>query len=55
MAADFQPLYYNTTSSGITDRKGTLDYGTDADFLLLDDDLNVTATYVGGECVYEAA
>ena len=38
---------------GITDHKGTLEYGTDADFLLLDDDLNVKATYIGGQKVYD--
>lgn len=38
---------------GITDRKGTLDYTTDADFILLDDALNVHATYVAGEQVWK--
>lgn len=38
----------------ITDRKGTLDYGTDADFLMLDENYNVTATYIAGECVFKA-
>ncbi|XP_067948216.1 N-acetylglucosamine-6-phosphate deacetylase-like isoform X2 [Watersipora subatra] len=38
---------------GIEDRKGTLEYGTDADFLILDDDLQVTHTYIGGQCVYK--
>lgn len=32
--------------------KGTLDFGTDADFILLDDDLNVLCTWTNGECVY---
>ena len=38
---------------GITDRKGTLDYGTDADFVILDDSLNVHSTYIAGEKVWE--
>ncbi|XP_005105202.1 N-acetylglucosamine-6-phosphate deacetylase [Aplysia californica] len=37
---------------GIEDRKGTLDFGADADFIMLDDELNVQATYIAGECVY---
>ncbi|XP_041813053.1 N-acetylglucosamine-6-phosphate deacetylase [Chelmon rostratus] len=37
---------------GITDRKGTLDYGSDADLVLLDDGLNVKATYISGEEVW---
>ena len=37
---------------GISDKKGTLDYGTDADFVLLDDELNVLRTYIAGECVW---
>lgn len=39
---------------GITDRKGTLDYGTDADFVLLDKSLNVMATYIAGEKVWDS-
>lgn len=38
---------------GISDHKGTLDYGTDADFILLDDDLVVHSAWIAGECVYE--
>ncbi|XP_048775736.1 N-acetylglucosamine-6-phosphate deacetylase-like isoform X2 [Ostrea edulis] len=37
---------------GITDRKGTLDFGSDADFILLDDDLRVLCTYIAGDCVW---
>ena len=37
---------------GVTDRKGTLDIHTDADFIVLDDDLNVHATYIAGEQVW---
>jgi len=36
----------------IQDRKGTLDFGSDADFIILDDDLNIMSTYIAGECVY---
>ena len=39
---------------GITDQKGTLDFGTDADFIFLDDDLNVLRTYIAGECVWSS-
>lgn len=38
---------------GIVDRKGTLNYDTDADFILLDDNLTVHSTWIAGECVYE--
>uniref|UniRef100_A0A8D2JD05 N-acetylglucosamine-6-phosphate deacetylase n=1 Tax=Varanus komodoensis TaxID=61221 RepID=A0A8D2JD05_VARKO len=36
----------------IEDRKGTLDYDSDADFLLLDNSLHVQATYIAGEQVW---
>ncbi|XP_033023220.1 N-acetylglucosamine-6-phosphate deacetylase [Lacerta agilis] len=36
----------------IEDRKGTLDYDTDADFLLLDDKLHIRATYIAGQQVW---
>lgn len=36
----------------ITDRKGTLDHGTDADFIFLDDNLAVHATFIAGEPVW---
>ncbi|XP_030067585.1 N-acetylglucosamine-6-phosphate deacetylase isoform X1 [Microcaecilia unicolor] len=38
---------------GIEHRKGTLNYGADADFVLLDDDLNVQATYIAGNRVWK--
>lgn len=36
----------------IESAKGTLDYDSDADFILLDDDLNVLSTWINGSCVY---
>lgn len=40
----------------IDDRKGTLDFGTDADFVILHpDNLEVQSTWIAGECVYEKA
>ncbi|XP_053328132.1 N-acetylglucosamine-6-phosphate deacetylase [Spea bombifrons] len=38
---------------GIQHRKGTLNFGADADFVLLDDRLNVNATYIAGQAVWE--
>lgn len=37
---------------GISNKKGNLDYGSDADLVLLDDALNVKATYISGEEVW---
>lgn len=37
---------------GISQQKGTLSYGTDADLVLLDDAINVRATYISGEEVW---
>ncbi|HET7767787.1 MAG TPA: N-acetylglucosamine-6-phosphate deacetylase [Chloroflexota bacterium] len=39
---------------GLDDRKGRVREGYDADLVLLDDTLNVTATIAAGELVYEA-
>jgi N-acetylglucosamine-6-phosphate deacetylase len=36
----------------ITHSKGTLNYDTDADFVFLDDKLNVLKTYIAGELVW---
>ena len=35
-------------------RKGSIAPGKDADLVVLDDKLNVTATYVAGQCVFAA-
>jgi N-acetylglucosamine-6-phosphate deacetylase len=41
-------------SIGVANRKGSLEPGKDADIVILDDDLSVLKTMVGGEVVYEA-
>ncbi|MCX5715791.1 MAG: N-acetylglucosamine-6-phosphate deacetylase, partial [Candidatus Omnitrophica bacterium] len=38
---------------GIHDRKGSIEEGKDADLVIMDEDLNVEMTIVGGEVVYE--
>lgn len=38
---------------GIEHSKGTLNYGADADFILLDNDLQVVSTWIAGERVYK--
>lgn len=40
---------------GISNRKGTLNYGADADFILLDDDMKIHSTWIAGECVFECS
>ncbi|XP_056263211.1 N-acetylglucosamine-6-phosphate deacetylase [Pseudoliparis swirei] len=40
---------------GLTEQKGTLDFGSDADLVLLDDALNVKATFISGEEVWRKA
>jgi len=37
---------------GRDDRKGSLDFGKDADFIFLNDKLEVQATYIAGEKVW---
>ena len=37
----------------VSDRKGTLEVGKDADIVIFDDDINVAATIVCGRKVYE--
>ncbi|XP_075420535.1 N-acetylglucosamine-6-phosphate deacetylase isoform X1 [Tenrec ecaudatus] len=39
---------------GLEQHKGTLDFGADADFVVLDDALHVQATYISGELVWQA-
>uniref|UniRef100_A0A8D8SFI7 N-acetylglucosamine-6-phosphate deacetylase n=1 Tax=Cacopsylla melanoneura TaxID=428564 RepID=A0A8D8SFI7_9HEMI len=39
---------------GIAHSKGTLDFDSDADFVILDDDLNVYSTWIAGDCVYQS-
>lgn len=36
----------------IEKQKGTLDFGSDADFVLLDDQLRVLSTWIAGVCVH---
>ena len=38
---------------GIDFYKGVLNFGADADFILLDEKLEVLSTWISGECVYE--
>ncbi len=38
---------------GLEEKMGTLLPGTYADFILLDEDCRISATYVGGQCVYQ--
>lgn len=38
---------------GIESKKGTLNYGADADFVFLGDDLDVWSTWISGRCVYQ--
>uniref|UniRef100_A0A8C0YE17 N-acetylglucosamine-6-phosphate deacetylase n=2 Tax=Cyprinus carpio TaxID=7962 RepID=A0A8C0YE17_CYPCA len=37
---------------GVSNRKGTLEFGTDADFIVLDDTLTVRETYIAGQQVW---
>lgn len=39
---------------GIDDRKGSIEIGKDADLVILDDDLRVQATVVGGRIIFDA-
>ncbi|XP_030745528.1 N-acetylglucosamine-6-phosphate deacetylase [Sitophilus oryzae] len=38
---------------GIDDKKGTLNYGADADFVMLSENLDIVSTWIAGECVYQ--
>lgn len=37
----------------IAETKGSLDFGKEADFVILDDCLNVLSTFIGGKKVWE--
>jgi len=37
---------------GIEKTKGTLAYGSDADFIMLDDNLTINATYIDGQLAW---
>lgn len=37
---------------GLSDHKGTLSYESDADFVMLDEQLNVLSTHIAGEVVW---
>lgn len=39
---------------GIHNQKGTLNYGSDADFIMLTDQYEIASTWINGECVYSA-
>lgn len=39
---------------GIERQKGTLDFDSDADFILLDDQLQLLSTWIGGVCVHRS-
>ena len=38
---------------GLDDRKGTIEEGKDADLVVINNDLSVSLTMVGGEVVFE--
>ncbi len=40
--------------ANVAKRKGSLNIGKDADIVIWSSDLNVVATYIAGECVYQA-
>ncbi|KAL3265656.1 hypothetical protein HHI36_009860 [Cryptolaemus montrouzieri] len=44
--------YHPAKVLGIEKTKGTLDFGADADFIMLNDDLHVQSTWIAGEKVY---
>lgn len=37
---------------GISEQKGTLNFGSDADFILIDDEIHVKSSWIAGECVF---
>jgi N-acetylglucosamine-6-phosphate deacetylase len=45
---------YPAEAARLSDRKGALDPGFDADFVVLTQELDVQSTWIGGTCVYRA-
>lgn len=45
---------YPAEAMRVSDRKGTLAAGLDADFVLLGDDLTIRSTWINGACVYRS-
>lgn len=39
----------------IESRKGTLDFGADADLVMLNDDLAIQSTWIAGKCLFKAS
>jgi N-acetylglucosamine-6-phosphate deacetylase len=46
---------YPAEAAKLSDRKGALEAGFDADFVVLTDELAMHSTWIGGTCVYRAA
>ena len=47
------PIFFLYLLSGIEKKKGTMDYGSDADLIIVDHDMTLHSTYVAGQCVYQ--
>nr|CAG4649338.1 EOG090X06GX [Scapholeberis mucronata] len=45
--------YHPACALGIQDRKGSLSFGCDADFIILDSELNVQSTWIASQKVYQ--
>jgi N-acetylglucosamine-6-phosphate deacetylase len=45
---------YPAEAAQISDSKGAIKAGLDADFVVLDDDLKTQSTWIGGKRVYQA-
>ncbi|XP_017066961.1 N-acetylglucosamine-6-phosphate deacetylase isoform X2 [Drosophila eugracilis] len=61
-ATDCDPIYAIEAATlhpakclKIEKTKGTLDFGSDADFIILDDQLHVLSTWIAGKCVHQTA